>query len=363
MTVTIAIDAMGGDDGVRLTLSAAAQALRAREAMRLLLVGRLDDMQPLLRQHGLEQHPRVALHQADEVVTMDDPLEVALRKKRGSSMRVACELVRDGKASAMVSAGNTGALMAISRYVLKTLPGIDRPAIATFLPNRSGRATLVLDLGANVDCLPEHLLQFALMGSAYFSAVTDEPSPRVGLLNVGQETIKGSQLVKTAGELLQAHADVINFVGNVEGNDVFSGAADVIVCDGFVGNAVLKAVEGVSRMLAGFIREEFQRGLYSRLAALVGWPVLSRFKQRADPRLYNGAALLGLRGLVVKSHGGTDDFGYRHAVVRAYDAASHNLIDGIARRVQAIALEAQETQEAQVTQVATALEPALSPSA
>jgi glycerol-3-phosphate acyltransferase PlsX len=240
-----------------------------------------------------------------------------------------------------VSAGNTGALMALARYLLKTLDGIDRPAIATVLPNRRNAFTTVLDLGANVDCTPEHLLQFAFMGSALVAAVEGKSEPSVGLLNIGEEAIKGSETIKRAAELLRAAAasGQLNFYGNVEGNDIFKGTTDIVVCDGFVGNVMLKSSEGLASMLSDFIREEFTRNVLTRLAALVALPVLARFKKRVDPRGYNGAALLGLRGLVFKSHGSADAFAFEQALTRAYDAARNRLLDRVHDRI-AVALQA-----------------------
>lgn len=266
---------------------------------------------------------------------MEDPIEVALRRKKDSSMRVAINQVKTGAADAAVSAGNTGALMAISRYVLKTLDGIDRPAIATQLPNAAGRATTVLDLGANVDCTEEHLLQFAVMGSALVAAVSGQPAPSVGLLNIGEEAIKGSEVIKKAGELLRTagNSGDLNFFGNVEGNDIFKGTTDIVVCDGFVGNVALKASEGVASMIVGFIRAEFSRNIFTKMAAIAAYPVLSAFKNRVDHRLYNGAALLGLRGLVFKSHGSADALAFECALQRAYDAARNQLLDKVKARI------------------------------
>jgi glycerol-3-phosphate acyltransferase PlsX len=271
---------------------------------------------------------------------MDDSIEVALRRKKDSSMRVAIAQLqatggREPAAHVCVSAGNTGALMAVARYLLKTLDGIDRPAIATVLPNRRDGFTTVLDLGANVDCTPEHLLQFAVMGSALVASIDGKEEPSVGLLNIGEEAIKGSDIIKRAGELLRAAAadGHLNFAGNVEGNDIFKGSTDIVVCDGFVGNVVLKASEGLAAMLGEFIRQEFTRNVFTRLAALVAMPVLKHFKQRVDHRRYNGAALLGLRGLVFKSHGSADAFAFEHALARAYDAARNRLLDRVHDRI------------------------------
>jgi len=266
---------------------------------------------------------------------MDDPIEIALRRKKNSSMRVAINQVKNGAADAAVSAGNTGALMAIARYVLKTMDGIDRPAIATQLPNAKGGATTVLDLGANVDCTEDHLLQFAVMGSALVAAISNNPSPSVGLLNIGEEAIKGSEVIKKAGELLRSAAisGDLNFYGNVEGNDIFKGTTDIVVCDGFVGNVALKTSEGLASMIGSFMKVEFSRNIFTKFAAIVAHPVLTAFKKRMDHRRYNGAALLGLKGLVFKSHGSADAFAFERALNRAYDAARNKLLDRVRERI------------------------------
>ena len=280
-------------------------------------------------------HPRARLVAASEVVGMDDSLEVALRKKKDSSMRVAIQQVKDGAAQAVVSAGNTGALMAIARYLLKTLDGIDRPAIAAQIPNIRGEATTVLDLGANVDCTAEHLLQFAVMGSALVSVLNNNENPSVGLLNIGEEAIKGSEIIKKAGELLRSAANSgdLNFYGNVEGNDIFKGVTDIVVCDGFVGNVALKASEGLASMIAGFLKKEFSRNIFTKISAILAFPVISALKRRMDTRRYNGAALLGLRGLVFKSHGAADAFAFEVALNRAYDAARNHLLEKVQVRI------------------------------
>ena len=319
---------MGGDHGPSVTLPACRSFLQHHPDARLLLVGLPEQLSGL-------RDPRVTVVAASEVVGMDDPVEVALRRKKDSSMRVAVQQVKDGAAHAAVSAGNTGALMAISRYLLKTIDGIDRPAIATQLPNAKGGATTVLDLGANVDCSAEHLLQFAFMGSSLVSALRDESNPSVGLLNIGEEVIKGNEIIKRAGELLRAAdaAGDIRFHGNVEGNDIFKGTVDIVVCDGFVGNVALKATEGVATMIGDFLRAEFSRSIWTRIAAIVAYPVLAAFKRRVDHRRYNGAALLGLRGLVFKSHGSADAVAFEHALARAYDAARHQLLERVQGRI------------------------------
>ncbi len=319
---------MGGDHGPRITLPACRAFLDKHPNAQLVLVGLADALRPAAA------WTRCTIVVASEVVTMEDSIEVALRRKRDSSMRVAIQQVKDG-AHACVSAGNTGALMAVARFLLKTLEGIDRPAIAAVMPNRRDGYTTVLDLGANVDCTPEHLLQFAVMGSSLVAAVDGKSEPTVGLLNIGEEAIKGSETIKRAGELLRAagEAGQINFFGNVEGNDIFKGTVDVVVCDGFVGNVMLKTSEGLASMMSDFIKQEFSRGPLSKLAALVALPVLQRFKRRVDPRRYNGAALLGLRGLVFKSHGSADAYAFEQALARAYDAARNRLLDRVHDRL------------------------------
>ncbi|WP_298288494.1 phosphate acyltransferase PlsX [Thiomonas sp.] len=337
MSSTLAVDVMGGDHGPDVVLPACAQFLRQHPDSRLLLVGQTQPMAPLLQSLRLAGDARVQVVAASEVVASDDPVEVALRRKRDSSMRRAIELVRDGQAQACVSAGNTGALMAVARYLLKTLHDIERPAIATYLPNQKGQGTLMLDLGANVDCEPLHLLQFAVMGTA-FAAAGGHAQPTVGLLNIGEEVIKGNDTIKRAAELLrQADAQGrLRFYGNVEGNDIFKGTTDIVVCDGFVGNVALKTSEGLAQMLTGMIREEFTRTPLTRLAALLSMPVLRRFRSRVDPRRYNGAALLGLRGLVVKSHGSADAFAFEQALLRAHEAAQGEVVRHIEGILQAM---------------------------
>lgn len=319
---------MGGDHGPKVTLAACRQFLDQQSDASLILVGLADQI-------GSFSHPRATIVTATEVVTMDDPLEIALRRKKDSSMRVAIEQVKEGKAQAAVSAGNTGALMAISRYVLKTLDGIERPAIAGQIPNATGGATTVLDLGANVDCTAEHLLQFAVMGSALVSVLKNIETPTVGLLNIGEEVIKGNEVIKRAGELLRSAAKSgdLNFVGNVEGNDIFKGVADIVVCDGFVGNVALKTSEGLASMIGGFLKAEFSRNIFTKMAAIGAYSVLTALKNRVDHRRYNGAALLGLRGLVFKSHGSADVFAFHNALDRAYDAARFNLLDRVRVRI------------------------------
>jgi glycerol-3-phosphate acyltransferase PlsX len=334
--VRLAVDCMGGDHGPSVTLPACRGFLDKHPEAELILVGRADALAVA------SGWPRCLIVAASEVVGMDDSVEVALRRKKDSSMRVAIAQVKPddqgvATAQACVSAGNTGALMAVSRYLLKTLDGIDRPAIATVMPNQRDGFTTVLDLGANVDCSAEHLLQFALMGSALVAAVEGKEAPTVGLLNIGEEAIKGSETIKAAGELLRAAHDrgLIRFHGNVEGNDIFKGTADIVVCDGFVGNVALKTAEGLAAMLAGFIRQEFGRNLLTKAAALVAMPVLNHFKARVDHRRYNGAALLGLRGLVFKSHGSADAFAFENALARAYDAARNGLLERVHDRIVA----------------------------
>ena len=333
-TVRIAVDCMGGDHGPSATLPACRAFLAAHAQAELILVGRAEAL-ALAR-----DWPRCTIVAATEVVEMDDSIEVALRRKRDSSLRVAVSQVKAGAdgtaaAQACVSAGNTGALMAVSRYVLKTLEGIDRPAIAAVMPNQRGGYTTVLDLGANVDCTADHLLQFAVMGSALVAAVAGKPNPSVGLLNIGEEEIKGSEVIKQAGELLRQAADRghLNFHGNVEGNDIFKGTTDIVVCDGFVGNVALKTAEGAAAMFVSIVREEFGRNIFTKLAALAARPVLQQFKNRLDHRRYSGGSLLGLRGLVFKAHGSSDAYAFEQALVRAYDAARNGLLDQVHDRI------------------------------
>jgi glycerol-3-phosphate acyltransferase PlsX len=329
--VTIAIDAMGGDHGTHVTVPAAVEYLRKHPGDTIVLVGLADAIEAELRALNAATGPHLRVHAASEVVGMDESPQLALRNKKDSSMRVALNLLKNGEAAACVSAGNTGALMATARYVLKMLPGIDRPAIASFLPTVKGQVCM-LDLGANVDCNAEHLLQFALMGSALVSAVEHKENPSVGLLNIGSEDIKGNEVVKQASDLLQ-NSD-LNFYGNVEGTDIFKGVTDVVVCDGFVGNVSLKTTEGLAQMLGSFLREEFSRTIFTKLAGLIAMPVLNAFKRRVDHRRYNGASLLGLKGIVLKSHGSADRFGFLCAIERAAEEARGDMLQQITGHVE-----------------------------
>ena len=335
MTITLSIDCMGGDHGPSVTVPASISFLAAEAGVNLILVGKADAIQAELCKLRASKHPRLSVVNASEVVTMDDPLEVALRRKKDSSMRVAINMVKDGHAQACVSAGNTGALMAVSRYVLKTLPGVDRPAICTILPNQKDGPTYMLDLGANVDCEPQHLHQFALMGSALVSAMEGKPKPTVGLLNIGEEDFKGNDLVKRTAQLLRADHErgILNFYGNVEGNDIFEGTTDIVVCDGFVGNVVLKASEGVGRFVKNALTTEFRRNPLNMLGALIARGAINAFSRRMNPSRYNGASLLGLRGLVFKSHGGESAYGYEFAIRRAYEAVHHDVLARISKSI------------------------------
>jgi glycerol-3-phosphate acyltransferase PlsX len=324
--ITIALDCMGGDHGPSVTVPAAAKFIEQQPEARVVLVGDESTIRAQMAAAGIAQDHRVRVLHATEVVGMDEPPATALRSKRNSSMRFAIELVKSGEAQACVSAGNTGALMAISRFVLKMLPGVERPAIASMVPTMRGRCC-VLDLGANVDCSPVHLLQFAVMGSALYSIVGKVDRPTVGLLNIGEEDIKGNEIVKQAGELLKSSG--LNYFGNVEGDDIYKGTTDVVVCDGFVGNTFLKSSEGLAKMLAAYLNEEFRRSVFTKLLGLIGLPVINAFKRRVDPRRLNGASLLGLRGIVVKSHGSADSFSFCVAVQRAYDEAASGILERI----------------------------------
>ena len=307
-----------------VTVPASTELLAELPDLHIRLVGKADSINQALAKVSPALKERITVVHASEVVEMDDPIEVALRRKKDSSMRIAAEQVKEGLAGAAISAGNTGALMAISRYVLKTLDGIDRPAIAAMMPNQLGRGTIVLDLGANADCEAVHLLQFAQMADVMARAVDGIANPTIGLLNIGEEVIKGNQVVKEASELLRN--STLNFYGNVEGNDIFKGTTDIVVCDGFVGNVALKTSEGLAYMISGFIKQEFGRSWLTKLMALAAMPVLMRFKKRVDHRNYNGAALLGLRGLVMKSHGSADKKAFKTALRRAYEGAKNNMV-------------------------------------
>jgi glycerol-3-phosphate acyltransferase PlsX len=332
MDVTVAIDCMGGDHGVRVTVAASLECLTRAPDMRAILVGDRGAIESAL--HGAHHDSaRVEVRHATEVVAMDDPPALALRSKKNSSMRLAIDLVKNGEALACVSAGNTGALMAISRFVLKTLPGIDRPAIASVLPTLKGH-TYMLDLGANVDCSAEHLLQFGIMGSELVSSVEQRERPTIGLLNIGEEDIKGNEVVKRAAELLRASG--LNFYGNIEGDDIYKGTTDIVVCDGFVGNVALKTSEGLAQMLTTYLRQEFNRNAFTRLSGLLVLPVLNAFKRRVDHRRYNGATLLGLRGIIVKSHGSADAFAFRFAVERAAEEARTGVLAHIMERMSVV---------------------------
>lgn len=332
MTARIAIDCMGGDRGPSVTVPAALRFLDDHPSARLVLVGREEAISPLLGNRAGEERLRVV--NASQVIEMDESPALALRNKKDSSMRVAINLVKSGEADACVSAGNTGALMAISRFVLKMLPGIERPAICAPLPSMNGH-THMLDLGANVDCGAEHLLQFGIMGAMLVSAMEHKDRPTVGILNIGEEEIKGNEVVKAAADLLRT-AD-LNFIGNVEGDGIYKGDADVVVCDGFVGNVALKTSEGLAQMLASSLRSEFKRNWLTKVAALIAISVLNNFKQRFDHRRYNGAILLGLKGISVKSHGSADAFSFGFAIGRAYDAAENRVADRIAERMSRMA--------------------------
>jgi glycerol-3-phosphate acyltransferase PlsX len=329
----IALDAMGGDHGPGVVIPAARRFLAKVLDTELVLVGQREVIEPLLAaEPDPDQDARIRIHHASQTVGMDELPSKALRGKKDSSMRVAIDLVKQGDADACVSAGNTGALMATARFVLKTLPNVDRPAIISAMPSVRG-GTHMLDLGANVDCTAEHLFQFAVMGSELVKAVEGVERPKVGLLNIGQEEIKGNDQVRRAHDLIAASD--LNYAGYVEGDDIFMGDVDVVVADGFVGNVALKSSEGVAKLVGHMLRKHFRRSLWSRIAGLVALPTLKAFKEEADPRRYNGASLLGLRGIVVKSHGGADATAFENAIHIARQEINAKVIARIEHEVAA----------------------------
>lgn len=342
MRYTVALDAMGGDHGVTITVPAALSILKKNSELRLILVGQEDLLRAeLARHHGAESE-RLIIKHATEVVGMDEPPAQALKKKKDSSMRVAIDLVKEGVADACVSAGNTGALMATARFVLRMLPGISRPAILKVLPTIRGHVSM-LDLGANIDCPPEQLLQFGVMGSARVSAIEGKDKPKVGLLNIGEEDIKGNEVVKQANELLKQAP--LNYAGFVEGDEIYTGDADVIVCDGFVGNVALKTTEGLAKMISHYMREEFGRNILTKLAAIIALPVLNAFRRRVDPRRYNGASLVGLTATVVKSHGGADALAFEYAIDEAVKETMNQVPDKIRIKMAELESRSQTVKE------------------
>ncbi len=316
---------MGGDHGLSVVIPACVRAAKKNPNLKIILVGVQDKVSASLKKYGALSSPQFSIVHASEIVTMDDLPSHALRNKKDSSMRVAINLVKEGRANACVSAGNTGALMATARFVLKTLPGIDRPAIISELPTIKGK-TWVIDLGANVDSCAEHLFQFAVMGSALIQAIERKPKPKIALLNIGVEEIKGNDQVKRTAHML-AECSVMNYVGYVEGDHFYSGDVDLVVCDGFVGNVALKASEGLAKLLLTLMKESFSRNWLTKLAGLIALPALKHLKNRIDPSRYNGASMLGLNGIVIKSHGGANELGFQYAIEQAALEAQSNVVD------------------------------------
>ncbi len=335
MSLTISIDAMGGDHGPKVTIPASLDCLKNNPELKLILVGNETVIQQMLPKDLTAYQDRLTIHHASQYVDMDESPSKALKNKKDSSMRVAINLVRDGHANACVSAGNTGALMATARFVLKMIPGIDRPAIISTLPSIHGH-THVLDLGANVDCTAEHLFQFAVMGNELVKAVEAIDNPKVGLLNIGEEDTKGNEQVKAAAKLLESSS--LNYIGYVEGNSLNAGPikVDLIVTDGFVGNVALKSIEGAAKMIGTALKEAFGKNIFTKIAGLIAYPALKLFKQRIDPRLYNGASFLGLRGLVIKSHGGADALAFKTAIQLAEIEIKKDVIRKISEQVEKI---------------------------
>ena len=331
MQHSIAIDAMGGDYGIKVTIPASIQILQRFPEINIILVGNAVGIKRSLAKLKKSNHPRLSVLNATESVEMDESPQSALKNKKNSSMRLAINLVKSNEASACVSAGNTGALMATARFVLKMLPGIERPAIASNLPNRNG-VTCMLDLGANTDSTPEQLLQFAVMGAMLTSTLTNKKNPSIGLLNIGSEDNKGNEVVKKTFELLkESH---LNFYGNVEGDDIFKGTTDVVVCDGFVGNVALKTIEGVTKMFGNFLTAEYKKNWFTKIIALISLSLLKAFKRRLDPRRYNGASFLGLNGIVIKSHGGADILAFKTAIITAIEESENRVLEKIKKQIK-----------------------------
>jgi glycerol-3-phosphate acyltransferase PlsX len=332
--ITIAVDAMGGDFGPPVIVPAALQVLADYEALNLILVGNSDVLQKVLRTHNGENHPRLEIQHASQKVEMDELPAQALRGKKDSSMRVAINLVKENRAQACVSAGNTGALMATARFVLKTIPGIDRPAIISTLPTLSSKKNMrMLDLGANVDSTAENLFQFAVMGSVLASAVDNIKNPKIYLLNIGEEDIKGNEQVKQTAQLLM-NAKMLNYAGYIEGDEIYKGDADVVVCDGFVGNVSLKTTEGVAILIGKLIKENYQRNLFTRLVGLLSKPILKSVAKHIDPNRYNGATFIGLQGIVTKSHGGANQQAFARALEEAIMQVNKNIPQRISSEVE-----------------------------
>lgn len=330
MLINIAVDAMGGDHGLKVTIPAAISFLKKYQDVSITLVGDEPKIVSALKKPA-DRYDRLSILHSVQTVRMDETPQSALKNKKNSSMRLAINLVKEKKAHAIVSSGNTGALMATGRFVLKMLPNIDRPAIASFLPNKNG-TTCMLDLGANSDCTSHHLVQFAIMGSILSTVLTKKRKPKIGLLNIGSEEMKGNEVAKETYTLLKKSH--LNFYGNVEGDDIFKGTVDVVVCDGFVGNVTLKTTEGLAKMFATFLNQEFKKNILTKFLALFALPVLHAFKKRLDPRRYNGAAFLGINGIVVKSHGGADELAFGHALQTAYEEARNNVVEKISKQLK-----------------------------
>ncbi len=333
---TIALDAMGGDFGPEVVVPAALHAVKKFKNIRIILVGDEKRLRAFAEDENIDLDAHFEVQHASQIIEMDEDPRHAVRKKKDSSMRVAINMVKEGRAQAIVSAGNTGALMATAKFVLKTLPGIERPAICTTIPSYDGH-THMLDLGANVDSSAQQLLQFAVMGSVLAEAVDNTDKPKIGLLNIGSEDGKGNAQVKEANAFLQKGP--FNYIGYVEGDDIYTNKVDVVVCDGFVGNVSLKTMEGVAKMISTLMREEFKKSIFSMLAGLIAMPVLNRFKKRVDPRMYNGASMLGLTGIVIKSHGSADVVSYSNAIRIALLEVEKSVPEHIRERMEPLLVQ------------------------
>ena len=342
--LTLSIDAMGGDNAPEMVIEGIEASMAQLSRAKFLLFGDETKLAPLLDQHPMAAKVSEIRH-TDEAITNDQKVSTALRAGRNSSMRLAIDAVGSGEAAGVISAGNTGALMAMAKFVLKTLPGIDRPAIAAYYPTQQGESVM-LDLGANVDCDADNLVQFAVMGEVFARNVLGLENPSIGILNVGAENLKGNDAVKKASLMLKESPLPIKFYGFIEGDDIGAGTVDVVVTDGFTGNIALKASEGTAKMFGEFLKRALSESLISKIGAWLARGALKKFKMQVDPRLYNGAMFLGLNGICIKSHGGTDSLGFANAIHVAVEMITHSFNEGIKEDYSQLSGHAEKMNEA-----------------